>query len=121
MRGISLIETLIAGLVFSVTFFVIISLYPAGLLGMRQGQQWVGATNLAQSLLEQRRASYASLADEAGDQTVDGIAYHYKIQVGPSPDGTAEVKRVLVTVSWKDGQVDRQTSLETRLFHWRSL
>lgn len=118
--GLSLLETLVGGLLLCVAFFVVISLYPASLLGMRQGRQWIDATDLAQQLIEERRHDYDKLQNLTGKAERGGVEFIYQIAVTNSPDGTPDVRRLQVDVSWKDGRVERRKRLETRIFHWRN-
>ena len=119
MRGISLLETIFAGLLLSVTFFVILSLYPSSQLGLRQAHQVTRASELAQSLLEARRAAaFDELANLAGVADLEGLKLAYEVQVENSPDGTDGVKQVAVNVSWQDGSIQRSLARESRIARW---
>jgi hypothetical protein len=118
-RGVSLLETLLAGVLLSITFFVILSLFPSSQLAIRQSQQVTRASELAQTLLEECRAQkWESMQPRSGSAEMEGLTLLYDLTVHDSPDGTAGVKRLAVQIRWKDGGYDRSLARETRVSRW---
>lgn len=118
-RGVSLLETLLAGVLLSITLFVILSLFPSSQLAIRQSQQVTRASELAQTLLEECRAQkWDAMEPRSGNAELEGLSLVYALTVHDSPDGTAGVKRLAVEVRWKDGGYERSLARETRVSRW---
>ncbi|MBI3926652.1 MAG: hypothetical protein HY319_14010 [Armatimonadetes bacterium] len=120
-RGISLLESLLAGLILCVVMFVIVSLYPTSLFGMKKGHELIAASNLAQRILDEKRGqSFDTIDSEAGDAACDGTLYHYDLKVSDG-DAGHDVKKLKLEISWdpSTGTDRRTTTFETRLFHFR--
>jgi Tfp pilus assembly protein PilV len=112
-RGLSLLESLFAGLLVSIAFFVILSIYPTALFGLRKGHDVVTAANLAQQILEQQRVTpfdqlQPVVAQQGVAQTIDGTVFTPTITIQSLAQ---DLKSAVVTVSW-DGS-GTGTKIET--------
>lgn len=107
--GLSLIETLFAGLIFCIVFFVLMSLYPTSLMSLRRGRRMMDAANLAQQLVEEKRLErWDTLAGGRRRETRNGVVYDAAIDVSAATDNSGRsderVKRIAVTVTWDTGR-----------------
>lgn len=97
--------------------FAIVGIYPGVLRGLRLGHDRIGASNLAQQLLEEARVTpWDKLAPSSGGRKLDGVDYTYAVEVGPSPDGTPDVRLITVRVRW----ANQELALSTRLYHFKN-
>lgn len=106
VSGLSLLELLVAVAVFAVAFVMLLTAFPTAARAVRQGQDYINATFLAERCLEQVRS-------QAYDDVVDGT---YTVQVTTNNQGVelkqdfsvqtlvsepqTNLKRVRVLVSW---------------------
>ncbi len=106
VSGLSLLELLVAVAVFAVAFVMLLTAFPTAARAVRQGQEYINATFLAERCLEQVRS-------QAYDDVVDGT---YTVQVTTNNQGVelkqdfsvqtlvsepqTNLKRVRVLVSW---------------------
>jgi len=98
-RGYTLIEVLVGGVLLTTVFFAILDILPGSLAGMRHAHNLLSASNLAQGVIEQVRAtSFAQLASATlPDQMVDGTVYHMTMTVTTRSPRVTDVD---ITVSW---------------------
>lgn len=121
-RGLSLLETVFAGLLACIVFFVIMSLYPSALFSLRKGHDMVCAANLARRNLESLRASsFDSLVDGTRtlpDASVDGTRFSTVVTVESL---RTDLKRLVTRVSWNaSGRTlaSGVVELETRVYRF---
>lgn len=126
-RGFSLTETLFSALILAVVIFLVVSLFPTSILGIKKGHDLVAASHVAEGVLGRLRAvPFEDLADldpefESGEVVVDGTVFHWDVRVTrPEP----KVHGLEVNVEWQtgprreSGAGSRSLSWETRRFHF---
>lgn len=111
-NGFTLLEILIAFVLFTLGVVVIAGLFGSGLLSSSDAENTIIAMNLAQRKMEEiRNLSFAEIAPEAkadvdidvdGDEVNDFPGIQWQVEVeDPQGDPTADdLKRVIVTVYW---------------------
>ena len=118
MRGLTLIETVIAFTLLLLLILFVFSLAPGSLLSLTRAHHQIAASNLAQSILEeQRNRSLADLAPHADAaepiyKLEDGLELNPFVRV--SSTGVPSACRVVrVTVRWKERDVNCETFRES--------
>ena len=108
----SLLELVVAVSVFAVAFVMLLTVFPTAARAVRQGEQYLAATFLAERRLEEVRAmdfdGLDALNDPPSPPPVElttnnqGIstAQSYSIQTSVSPTTSPDLRRVRVVVSW---------------------
>lgn len=108
-RGLSLLELMIALAVFAVAFLMLLAVFPTAARAVRQGEDRMVATFLAERRLEELRAAdFDTLVDAFEEVPVDssnaGIAnlvtYTVQTDVENVPGFEPDLKSVRVVVSW---------------------
>ena len=119
-RGMTVIETLVAVALFTGAVVVVIGVFPASVRALRQSHSHLVAATLAEKelefcraqdydALENRDESYSLTQERSGISTT--ITYRTHLEISLLRQG---LKRVLVTVEWKDTeQMQRQLRMET--------
>ncbi|HXE71903.1 MAG TPA: type II secretion system protein [Candidatus Nitrosotenuis sp.] len=114
----SLLELVVALGVFAVAFLVVMSIFPTSAMALRQGQEVLVATHLAEEALEEaRRTPYDELADRVSTvqvaSTSNGVTttsqFAVQTLVTEVEPGLARVRAL---VSW-DGALQRHVELVT--------
>ncbi|MCE7873421.1 hypothetical protein DYH09_24025 [bacterium CPR1] len=124
-RGLSLLETVIASLLFATITVSLVSLWFSHYRLLAVSQSRMVATYVCKQLMEDQlsNATSAIVALPRGSQPpitmthqVNGAArrvvYEWSVGVVDTPD----MKDVIVTVFWKEGGIEHETHLETLLF-----
>ncbi|MEW6282237.1 MAG: hypothetical protein AB1758_26765 [Candidatus Eremiobacterota bacterium] len=125
MRGISLLETVIACLLFATISVAMVGLWATHHRLLAQTQHRLVATYVAKQLMEEQlNQPVANIVPIArGSQTpismdsyMNGAlrrsTYEYSVQVVETP----ETRDVTVTVFWTEGDSEHEVHLETLLF-----
>lgn len=114
MRGLSLLETILSTALLAGVMLLLFNLYPAAALAVRRGQDQLVADNLAQTLLDQKRAEgfqQLKIGTETGlPVTENGRIYSSLIEVFDVDGNPDLLKGVRVIVSWP-GFTGSQTSV----------
>ena len=106
IRGLSLLELLVAVGVFAVAFVMLLTVFPTAARAVRQGEQYLNATFLAERRLEEVRAlDFDTVADADSTETMgttnlgvsSSVAYTVQTRVSLTE---TNLKRVRVLVSW---------------------
>ena len=124
VRGLSLIETVIAFTVFLMLTLFVMSLAPGSLLSLGRAHHQIVASNLALSVVEDQRAlGFDALALEPGrDLTVyqldDGVKFTPRLVIKDmnSIDASyaaARARVIRVTVRWDERSLKCETFRET--------
>ncbi len=115
-RGYTLIEIITAAAIFSMTILVIFGTYRLTLKLTKEGREISVASNLAQEMIDQARATaFDSLAINANPTAVATS----RLPVGFTKtyieyyDGNNEIKEVTITVYWQGRAEDRAISMTT--------
>lgn len=124
-RGLSLLETVIASLLFATITVSLISLWFSHYRLLAMSQSRLVATYVCKQLMEEQlsNATSAIIALPRGSQPpitlthkVNGatrtVVYEWSVGVVDTPD----MKDVIVNVFWKEGGIEHETHLETLLF-----
>ncbi len=129
-RGLSLADILVALAIFAVAFLALLGLYPMGMRSVAQAQAMVGATFLAEQVLETERnldfeqivsrgpvkvepERLQALKRQGGETSLD---YEYSVLVTDLDDGiTPAGKSILVQVDWNRGDGLKSVQLETEV------
>lgn len=98
---------------FFMVAILVFNLYPGSLLSLRRAERRVEANRLAESVLSQARArSFAELVVDTSavyEQDVEDVHYRCRLQILAAPPApVARLKRLRVTVDWKQTEADRQ-------------
>ncbi len=124
-RGLSLLETVIASLLFATITVSLVSLWFSHYRLLAMSQSRLVATYVCKQLMEEQlsNATSAIVALPRGSQPpitmthkVNGatrtVVYEWSVGVVETPD----MKDVIVNVFWKEGGIEHETHLETLLF-----
>jgi Tfp pilus assembly protein PilV len=106
-RGVSIVEALAAGFVLTIVLMTLLDLLPASLLAVSRARHTETATNLARSLIEDRRAAGFGLFDTPPTLTPlveDGTTFVPQFQVVDvsAQANPARVKAIRVVVVWQE-------------------
>ncbi len=125
VRGLSLLETVIASLLFATITVSLVSLWFSHYRLLAMSQSRLVATYVCKQLMEEQlsNATSAIIAVPRGSQPpitmthkVNGatrtVVYEWSVGVVDTPD----MKDVVVNVFWKEGGIEHETHLETLLF-----
>ena len=97
-QGFTLLEVLIATVLFTVGVTVIIGLFGTGFIGGFDAENTSIAMNLAQQKMEEvRNLSFDDIIDETEDPVTDFPGFKREVDETESPAG---LKQVTVTVYW---------------------
>ena len=109
MRGLSLIETLLAVVILLLAVIMCFSLLPSAWLAVNQGEQRIFAGTLAQSILEQQQVyAFDSLAPATLPPVEQGGAtFRPVVTVQPQPGPSPRLKVVTVRVNWESRRIQR--------------
>ncbi|MGE0492677.1 MAG: hypothetical protein AB7S38_25925 [Vulcanimicrobiota bacterium] len=113
--GISLLETVLGGIILALVIIFVSTLFPASLIAIGGSENTMQAEELAGSLLESmREVPFEQLAPlPPGDFHGDRQVLHYQTEVGPVPDSDPNfIKSLKVTVSWQERGRQRQVVRE---------
>lgn len=125
VRGISLLETIIAALIFATISIGLVAMWYNHYRLLAQTQHRLVATYVAKQLMEEQvNQPYTNIVNVArGSQApiemksyVNGAlresTYEYEVIVVDTP----ETKDITVTVWWQEGGMEHEVHLETMLF-----
>ena len=112
--GFTLLEVMLALVLFAVGTVAVIELLQRGQAGATDGEHVLIATHLAQRRLEElRNAAYASLADEAKASVATPAGYtRFSRQVAVTAPYT-NLKQVVITVYWNAPGGETSVSVQT--------
>lgn len=99
MRGVTLVELILALVVFSLLSLAVLTLLPSSMLAVKKADVHLRADALAESLLEHYRVQpFGTLAGET-------LPYEepFSRRLDVTPRGS-RLKELKVTVSWEDGR-----------------
>lgn len=106
--GFSLIETLLGASILLLAVMLSFSLLPSSWLAVNQGEQKLTAANLAQSLLEARRAASFDNLTDADLPVVPAAGTEFKPRIKILTTADPRLKIVRVTITWTSRQIERQ-------------
>jgi len=120
-RGMSLIEVIFAATFLCLIFMAMINILPLATFAIKRTEHRLNASAIAQSVLEERRAAPFSTIDSqpartqqtGDDKTVYTITYE-----APAMDSTVDstrLRRIVVTVTWKERGTDLSVMREMYL------
>ncbi|MGV8119556.1 MAG: hypothetical protein AB2L14_07335 [Candidatus Xenobiia bacterium LiM19] len=120
-RGMSLIEVIFAATFLCLIFMAMINILPLATFAIKRTEHRINASAIAQSVLEERRAGPFSSIDSqpattqqiGDDKTVYTILYE-----APPMDSTVDstkLRRIVVTVTWKERGIDLSVMREMYL------
>jgi Tfp pilus assembly protein PilV len=114
-RGLSLVETTMAGFVIALAVIFVANLIPTTMLALRSSETRTQANLLAQSLLEgMRSVPFSRLAAiPAGQVKSDNVILSYQSFVEDVTDADPKfLKRIRVEVTWTIRSKERRVSRE---------
>ncbi|MEW6279972.1 MAG: hypothetical protein AB1758_15185 [Candidatus Eremiobacterota bacterium] len=124
MRGLTVVEMLIAAALFAVSLMIMLGVFPVSARAVRKSQETLIATHLAETQLELARAgSFGNLASFSPQTTtvvvthngVD-IDYAFEVEQQVSDFGTdSGLKTVVVLVRWASDRQQRTLRMETQI------
>lgn len=138
-RGFTLVETIFSTLFISLTVLAIINLFPGAYLSVKRSETQLQADLLANSILEDLRATpFAEIEDQSGTpvdppanlpgsymeygvtgkpfgiQTIDQIEYKARVFSGSLPDTDPKIlKGVWVEITYRVGPTSKTETYET--------
>ena len=120
MRGLTLIETIIASCLLGLVILGVFTLLPSSLIAVRSAEHRIRADSLAQEWLEKLREkpfenlALGPLAPQPPAETWAGVTFHTSVEVYQPPAADVDLlKRMRVTVNWNFRGLARQVSQET--------
>lgn len=130
-RGMSLMETLFAALILSLTLVVLLTLFPSSVMGLKKAEMLTTASDLARARLEEVRGDdFDHIAAQKTTTVLNGSTYQIETFLDPvnetDPKIADNLKHIRVVVSWNarggsDISVDRREySCETTIFNFPS-
>lgn len=111
-KGFTLLEILIAFVLFTVGVVVIVGIFSSGILSSSDAENTAIAMNLAQKKMEEiRNIAFADIADEPkvavnidvdgdGENDFPGFEIEVEVDDPPGDPTTDDLKQVTVTVYW---------------------
>ena len=97
-RGFSLLEILIALVLFTVGFVAILGIFSRAILSSSDAEKTVVATNLAQKKMEEmRNLAYADIASEAKAAVSGFTSFQREVTI---TEPQTDLKQVVVTAYW---------------------
>jgi type II secretion system protein I len=115
--GFTLLEVLVALMIFALAFGVLAQIIQTGLRQSTVAESTAAATSLARSQLARVGTELPLEPGETGGETENGMRWHTGIQLAEPPDqdlGIASYE-VQVTVSWGPGVAEQVTLTTLRL------
>jgi type II secretory pathway pseudopilin PulG len=116
-RGVSLVELVVTLFVIGIMLILLLNLFPTSMATVKQGERYLQAETLAQSILEQQRARpYKEL--EVGIYLLDPVRYEGSdltptLEVFVIDDVPPEdLLGLRVTVTWQVRKIKRQIQQE---------
>ena len=125
-RGISLIETVISVTLLALATLVALSALPTSTILSNRARFRIQALQLAQSQLERERAlPWKTIAVWPYQETLPpytlegtGIVFESKLEISQAPPQSADhLRRILVTVEWKERDKTYSVQHESMLSH----
>ncbi|MBM3466207.1 MAG: hypothetical protein FJX76_29320 [Armatimonadetes bacterium] len=121
-RGLALIEVLLGLALVTVGILVLFLLFPAADQAVALSDRTAQATQLARRLMERQMAlSFDDAKSESDSETVEhttrrnarlSTQFTWQVEV-TQPESGRKLKRIVVTVSWEHGKVQRSVRCET--------
>lgn len=121
MRGLSLLESIVASFLLVLVVFSLLNLYPMISLSSHQGRQMLQADNLARSTLAELRCQKFSelvpgTVRDLEDVVLDGITYHRQVTFfRPESVASARVVGATLITRWSFRGTQRQLIRELLL------
>jgi Tfp pilus assembly protein PilV len=117
MRGFTLIEGLVSMAIVTFVLFAAIGLYPSSVMATIQAGDQITATSMAQQILEDARLQdFASVAVGAQEQPSQTVQTHVYAISETVTQPAADVKQIVVTVSWTGRTGAESTTYQTAIF-----
>jgi general secretion pathway protein I len=116
--GFTLLEVLVALVVFALLFGVLAQIFQTGLRQSAVAEQASAATLLARSQLARVGVEVPLAEGELDGETEDGLRWHTAIALAEAPSGERQSVvpyLVEVTVAWGDGPAEQVTLTTLRL------
>jgi general secretion pathway protein I len=116
--GFTLLEVLVALVVFALLFGVLAQIFQTGLRQSAVAEQAGAATLLARSQLARVGVEVPLAEGELDGETEDGLRWHTAIALAEAPSGERQSVMpylVEVTVAWGDGPAEQVTLTTLRL------
>lgn len=120
MRGLTLIETIIASCLLGLVILGVFTLLPSSLVAVRSAEHRIRADALAQEWLETLRErpfeklTLGALSPQPAAQDWVGVTFRTQVEVYQLPAADVDLlKRIRVTVNWKFRGLERQLTQET--------
>ena len=116
-RGFTLLEILVALVIFALLFGVLAQVFQTGLRQSRVAEAASAATLLARSQLARVGVEAPLAAGETEGETEDGLRWHTVIEIaeGPSEEQAPVTYLVAVSVAWGAGPGEQVTLTTLRL------
>lgn len=115
MRGLSLLETVVATFLFTLVVVLVMNLFPSSLFSLQQAELKQRAERLAQSRLnEQRARKFSSLVLNSSTPLTaeDWEGHKLKPVLEVLPHAGTDLKILRVTVTWEERNQIRKVSRE---------
>lgn len=115
-RGLSLLETVVAGTLFFFVCILLMNLFPSSLVGLKAAENRARAERIAQACLDQNEARAFTLVGSPPPevQRWDGLDFRIQLEINEvSGLSGARVRHLRAAVSWLERNERRTAVRET--------